>query len=351
MKNIFFLFIILSTHELHSQDKIKSVSFENVFVAKDTLYIDFTDELLLEHPKALCFKGGNLIWGQKNSFFSFDQNGALVDYKEIKGRGPGEFERAVHYDCKPNNSFSALDAQSYKISTYFFNSDNNKYTLEDEFRTKNYKTRNFFHLNNSFVTLNELVTPNLKIPALSIYDERGSLKREIGNIPENAQLQFYLEGGGGATKDNYGNIYYTFLGDHRVWKWNSAQDSIYIFNNKPDYFVSPERAIIKRFSNDAIKTIRYSYEITRVTGLFYVEPNLIVQQLEPDNYLMPGTTQNILIEVFMANGVKTYTSINLPNAIAFTYKDLVYIPTDFYNDLIISKGKTAALIGYKFIKP
>ena len=97
-----------------------------------------------------------------------------------------------------------------------------------------------------------------------------------------------------------------------------------------------------------MEKIRYAFEISRITDLFFLSPDLIIQQVEPDNYLKEGAKQKVLIEVFNTSGSKKYSSVQLPNVISFTYKDLVYIPVDFFSNLIAERGKKVALIGYKF---
>lgn len=348
-KFILILFLLASFTTAKSQEKQpSSYSFESLFQPIDTLFITNNEQSLLSSPIDLCFQDSTLIWGEKNRYTTFTHLGSLLNQTMKSGRGPGEYQKASSYSCDDKSvSFSVLDQSLSKISFFRYEENEQTYLFDYEFIIPSNRPKNFTYTNTFFVTLNELMNPELETPAITIYSKDGNKIKTIGEIPINANLQFYIGGGGGITKDNLGNIYYSYLGDHKIWKWNSEEDIISVFNQKPSYFVSPDSLKVTTKFNSAIEIIRYAYEITRVTGLFFVEPDLIIQQLEPDNYLKEGAQQNVLIEVFDTQGSKKYTSIKLPNTIAFTTGELIYIPVDFYYNMLEKEGTSMALIGYK----
>ncbi len=347
MKLLFTLLFVLSYWSANSQNRSSPPTFNELFVPVDTVYIDINNDTFLTTPVNLCFNGNYLVWGAENSITIFSKNRSLLYYQDKKGRGPGEFERAVHYSCN-GNSISVLDRSSNKVSLFRYSKNGKELLFSDEFSISKKRPSKLLDVGHSLFTLNNLLNPNVSEPAISVYKKDGTTVTSVGLIPKSAELQSFIEGSGGITVDDSSNIYYSFLGDHRVWKWSQKKDSVIIFDNKPEYFINTESGNLKKASKSSMEKIRYAFEISRITDLFFLSPDLIIQQIEPDNYLKEGAKQKVLIEVFDTNGIKKYSSVQLPNVISFTYKDLIYIPVDFFSNLISGQGKKAVLIRYKF---
>ncbi|MTI87343.1 MAG: 6-bladed beta-propeller [Balneolaceae bacterium] len=351
MKKRINIYLLILFHLYVTDLVAQNTKFDLLFEKADTLYITLGEDIVFDSPIDLCLGEQNLVWGSRESFVTFSSDdGKYINFQEHKGRGPGKFSGATHYICGPSDSLLILDTAGSKIISFNYNPEEKRYELSHEFKFPLHGARKFAYTQNAFFTLNENPLKRTGLSAITGYTNTGDKINEAGSIPYAASLQSYIIGSGGITTDNKGSIYYSYLGSHKVWKWDSHSDSVTTLNHKPSYYTGSDSTELRLINSNtsAMDEIRYAYAISRVTGLFHAEPNLIIQQFEPDNYL-EGAKQKVMLEIWSTEGKKIHSAVQAPNVISFTKKDLIYIPVDFYADLMEGEGKRIAFIGYRFV--
>ena len=344
---LFLILFIPSKSFCQSNHEVTASAFGTYFTQIDSLFLNVNEEVLLGSAISLFETSlGSWAWGEKQRVSYFNPEGGHVKTVEFAGRGPGEIVRGVdYYYNSANNKISILDASLLRIKIY----DEN-FSFVKEFSLD--KNRNTKHTSNSwghYFTLNEMMF-FYDAPAVSEYDTSGVKVKEWGDIPGVAKVQRPNENGGGITSDHAGNVYYSYQGDYRVWKINFKKDSIVIFNDEPSYFREVDSQKLGK-TRKAMELFYLGYEGTRVTNLFFLEPNIIIQQMETGNpFAKPPQELSYYLEIWKTNGEKLASGVEIPFPIAWTMGGRLAIPTQYPSKMIQKNGKIKAFNIFRFIK-
>ncbi|NGP87636.1 6-bladed beta-propeller [Fodinibius halophilus] len=333
------LFLVTSNNNAFSQyaKQNPSKAFKDLFVKNKEIFISIDENTLLDRPVSILqTKNDQLIWGEKEGIKVFDQSGALIKKVELSGRGPGELIRASQYNLTESN-ITILDASQLKVIVL-----NNDCEFQHEFLVA--KNRTKLHAKSSkgnYYTLNELML-NSETPALSKYDSTGTKIAEWGIVPLTAKTQRANQNGGGITSDGRGNIYYSYQGDFRIWKLNTSENSISIFKNKPSYFKPISQKELQT-TQRARKLFYLGYKGTRLTGLFFLKPNIILQQFETGNpFNKPKEELTYYLEIWNTSGEKLASKIEIPYPIAWVDQNSITLPTMYPSKILQQKGEIKA---------
>jgi hypothetical protein len=334
---IFFSICITKQGISQTPSRSFNSAFNNYFTKSHTLSLNLSDEVYLDKAVSIFKLGNRIFWGEEQRLSYFDKDGNIVKTKNIRGRGPGKVLDAIDYDYNSKGRISILDLSTQKIKIYDQDLNFIKEFLLDRNRSSKFALDN---QNQSF-TLNELLF-TFDALAISKYDSAGSKIGSWGKIPKAGRLQRANEDGGGITTDDNGNVYYFYQGSHKIWKLDASTNSISIFNNKPSYFKQIEDEKIKNAKRSK-KLFYLGYEGTRVMGLYYLQPNIIIQQMETGNpFITPSEELNFYLEVWNTEGKKLASKLQIPFPIAWTNADSIAILKQYTSGLLEESGNTEA---------
>ena len=328
----FFLLLQISCSKKGADSRVSKVE-EYKLSHVGEFNVNIPSNMALDIPVNIQISNdGTIFWGEKNRILTFVENGKKrVNIFESKGRGPGEILSASYYQVYNSDHFALLDNSQAKITVF----DSSKSHLYDV-PLSNMRTKKFVALNNStFATFNTAVYKK-DIPAISLHNKDGKLIHQWGKIPYYALLQSNRNGGG-VTKDENGNIYYSFLGGYKIWKVNTETGDMTTFSQKPFYFDGVNREDIDKSHNNLKALIEYSFKVSRVTGLFFMQPNLILQQIDDGNPWEGEKVQKYL-EIWNTEG-KKLGQAELSHMIACIKDNNIYVFADTPSKLIKNASK------------
>jgi len=319
-------------------------TFFNYFESEaDTLFIQISEGLFLGTPAQIKVSPtGEILWGEQSRFHIFNSDGEWILSKEAGGRGPGEFTQANSYIFDKNGDLYLHAITQFKIIR--FKAETN-YSEFDEISIPVANFNKFTVTTEQIVGL--LMTKNQLSPAhaLTVLGKDGESEK-FGDIPNSAVLQHSITEGGGISNDQRSRFFYSYLGDHRIWAVNYKNNNEVVFSEAPEYYTGPESGVIQRLSG-AMERVQYAFRVTRNTGLFYLQSGFLIQQFEPDNYLLPGSRQRVIIEIWSESGNKIATGIEIPQLIADAASDNLFILAGHPAEIAENAGKVPLLISYQ----
>lgn len=313
---------------LNNVSSSQNLSLSSNLEKVDEYWIEPPSSLLLDLPSNIqILDDGKVLWGEETRIILFSQDGKSVEVQEKAGRGPGELLSSTYYQVDNEKNIAILDKRQYKIAQF-----NTTFDHLGDVPFSGVRTKQFVVIGDGkYATFNDLVT-NKSDPAVSLFNKEGKLVNEWGNIPYYALLQANRNGGG-IVKDSEENIYYSYLGGYKIWKINRKANKISIFDQKPDYFDGTDKEKISNVVGNLQKLIPHSFEISRVSGLFFLKPNIIVQQIDDGNPWRDEEVQ-LYLEMWNTKGKKIADNVEIPHWIADTNGDLIYLLSDTYSNII-----------------
>ena len=306
-------------------------SQEYKLVKQSEFYLNIVDNFFLGRPTNIeILDKKTLAWGEKTRLLFLGENGNEVDVFNPQGRGPGEFMESFYFQTYGSGNFAIYSAGQLKISLFDFTKNHLK-----DFSTHMVRPKKFVVLENGentfFSTFNDMQFQQ-QGAAVSLYNSNGEITKEFGEIPPYALLQD-PRNGGGITTDLQGNIYYSYLGGHKVWKIDTKNEKLSVFDQKPSYFDQVNAETIFSLGRDIQKIIAHSFKVSRVSGLFFVEPNLIIQLIDDGNP-WEGEEVRHYLEVWNTKGEKVASKIEVSHWVAGTNGGLIYVYSDSISELV-----------------
>lgn len=342
MKHYFVLlfFPLLVSPNLSAQTTAKH-KYKLTHVGNVTISIPSAIEL--GYPVNVCvLSDGNILWGEKNRFLLFKKgpNGTYrIEKFNKKGSGPGEIEKATRYVASTDlNRFAIWDRGLQKFSVY-----NLPTSHVYDVPVQNASSKLFVTLKNHLIASFNDPGQGKQNFAVSVYNKHGNIVHQWGKIPYYAKLQEYRDGGG-ITKDDKGNIYYSYLGGYKIWKIDPKTNKVSVFSDKPAYFDEANRDKLKRADNNQSinPLMAYSFTISRVSGLYFLEPDVIIQQID-DGDPWKKEKVNSYLEIWNTNGKKIASKIEIPQWIAGVRERKIYSYAESATKLIKKSDKQATL--------
>jgi len=293
-----------------------SSDFKDIFINEREIHLRNIDSLKIIQPYNVIVNNKNqIIWCDlKMPIYFFDFYGNLVKTYNKVGNGPGEVKN------------TPILKQDKRGIYYLFNKAKQSITILDD--NLNYKY-NFFiknanHAKNvaisnegGIIIQREASLGSMK-PAILKYNKDGGLEGEWGKIPYIAFTQETLDGGGIVT-DLQGNIFYSYLSDYKLYKIDIKDSLLTILDNKPSYFIEAKKNKINL--KDYTSTIKYVFKTSRIQGLFFVEPNIIIQQVIQG---VKNKTQ-VFLEIWRTSGEKIYSGVKSPGIIIGSFRDNIML--------------------------
>lgn len=306
----------------------QSSNSSKLFLEKvDEYSISISEDQVLGNPTSIRFDNSRLLWGEKSNAYFFDSNGTLLQSAEFKGRGPGEILAGMDYQILNDGRIFILDFEQYKISVF-----DSVFNLVKDIPINKLNSKQIEVINDStFFTFNDLIFQRAEA-AVTLFNNNGEIKGEWGKTPEYALLQD-VRNGGGITSDNQGNIYYSYLGGHKLWKLNTYTGQIDVFDHKPDYFIEADPEKISSLGTNISEIISYSFQVSRVSGLFFLEPNYIIQQIDTGNP-WEGEDTRIFLEIWNTDGNKLASKLEINHWIADVEGENIYVLRDTATNLL-----------------
>lgn len=310
--------------QINYHDSTKYKQLYELFEYHGEFELKVPDEVFLgPSPELIASeKLGVIVWGEKDRFHVFDSTGRYIHTKDNKGRGPGEITNVSRYSFGNAKRFVVFDQSQFRIVVYdsLYQHDYTingagwnveKITVNQDyiFVLKDFKQRNI----------------SVKSPAVTQLSNQGEEIRNWGTIPPAGLLQ-RNRNGGGIVADQKGNIYYTHLGTHELFKIDLDQEQVLEFSEMPDYYRTVDLKRLKKYEKDHIKRIRYSMELVRLMDVFFLKPDYILQYFTDGAF---GDAYEIKrsVEIWNTKGKKIATEVILPWTIEFTMGDRIFIPT------------------------
>lgn len=291
--------------------KIKNISINYI----DSLIVQI-DSIAINDAKLIHITNDILYWFDSISpeLFIFNRDLSLSEHIDYTGRGPGEFNTSYKIDISKKNNIRIYDFQTKKINIF-----NGLRNYSSSFHFSEYEVNRLAAVDDSRLFLQLRNIKSDLDPAFILIDTAGVELMNGGKRPENAIIQDVISGGSIAYDKNE-NIYYSYGSDYRIWKVNLKTQIITIFNNKPVYFLESEAEEIRKLNQR--EYAKYYFEHSRTWNIFYVEPNLIVQQIYPQR---PQKNNNYsYLEIFDTTGIKVGTKILFQNEIINVQNGKIY---------------------------
>lgn len=288
-------------------------SFDSLFTYKTQ--ISFSENVLLSTPSGIIINSNNIIWSEyKGGIYEFDMKGKLLKKLSSFGDGPGEFNvvRSIARDLKSN--LYVFDSAKLKIIRY-----DSTWSFLNSFvlRPGGFKKMAVDSVGNIYTLLEGSFSD--KSTAVIKYDKNGKILGRWGEIPTTATMQEYLYGGG-ITIDKKSNIYYSYMSDHKILKTDSNGDRIQEWENKPSYFRETNEDEARKYRESDI--INYSWKVSRVSGLFFIEPGIILQQIYTGN---PKEMETVIsyLELWDISGKKIISSLFVPYEVIYAFENKI----------------------------
>lgn len=303
-----------------------SKNFKDIFINNDSIQIKNADSLALVEPRYIFVDNkSRIIWCDfRLPIYFFDFNGNLVKTYNKMGNGPGEI------------TGSPILMQDKSGLYYLFNEVKKNMTILD----KNLAYKYSFFIKSPNVVRNitidkqgDVIIQNNALfgsmkPAIERYSKNGKLLGKWGTIPFIAFSQDALDGPGVVT-DLEGNIYYSYLTDYKLYKIDIKDSSLTIFDNKPSYFIAAKENKIHPRAKNVSSTIKYVFTVSRVNKIFFIEPDIIIQQIIQGRY----KKTKVFLEIWNTNGKKIYTKVKSPGFIIGSFKNKILFTKQDFNNL------------------
>lgn len=318
--------VVLLSNPLFSQES----DFDNLFSLKLEISFNLDADTFLKVPiRVIALNDESLLWGETDSFYILSHSGEVVHYYKKIGGGPCEFRTVDAYTADSDGNIFVISRSKSSILHFRAGTD-----LEciGEYNLTRFRPRHISVYNEQLYLQNERIQ-DTDIPAITKIDINSLRTTGYGNIPQIAKLQSGIGETGGMDVDSDGNVYFGYLGMHEIIRLTREDNRISSWSIKPEYFKAPELAKVRSL-NRSMDFFTYAQETTRLTGLFITSGDILIQQFEPDNYLLPGAKQRTVLEVWDTSGNKLATNVESPQKIAFISGDIIYFWVNFPNDLL-----------------
>lgn len=279
------------------------------------MQISFPENVFLSHPSGLIINSDNIIWSEyKGGIYKFDLKGNFLNKLNSIGDGPGEFNVVRSIGNDSNLNLYIFDSAKLKLIRY-----DSTWSFLNSFVLKpgGFKKMIVDSSGNIYTLLEGAFGDNST--AVIKYDKNGKILKQWGEIPTTATMQEYLLGGG-ITIDKKSNIYYSYISDYKIWKTDCNGDRFQEWDNKPSYFRETDEDEVRKYHESDI--INYSWKVSRVSGLFYIEPGIIIQQIYTGNPKEKETVFSYL-ELWDISGKKIISSISVPNEIIYAFENKI----------------------------
>ncbi len=269
---------------------------------------------------AILDNDGDLFLCTENSIYKYDKYGNLNSLHNAYGRGPGEFQ-IVNSCTIMGKKLIVNDNQKREL--IIFDKDSLKYLNGKTFK-KN-RIRSLVASDSTFYSLNQS-SFGYRTNALSEFDINLNEEKILNSpVPEFAYVGS-TRNGGGITISNNGNIYFGFIVSPVIWKFDTHSSKLFQFEVLTDDHKVLDPKIVSSFGNDHMKHIPYTFSISRMMGLFFVEPNLILRVTEHGN---PWKDEQVkLVADFINDTGELITTLEIPNRIKFAFGNHIYIERD-----------------------
>jgi len=248
-----------------SKTESYSIIKDSVFVLEIPISIVSDEELNLY----LCFK---------NSIIKLNSEGEITTIRRAYGRGPGELHSVL--TCSIDSNFLFVYDDEKKELMKFSKDD---LDFIDVRITGRDRIKFITSYNDNVYLLNKSAFVNT-ISALSVYRGKEFIKEDIDiDIPKYSYLGATRNGGGMTISQYSGYLYYSYLPYPYIWIFNPQTGESKKINIQSDSYKGIDESDVQRLGNDHVGHISYSFSISRVMGLYFVEPNFIVQMTEHGN--------------------------------------------------------------------
>lgn len=259
---------------------------------KDQINIEYSDSILTTmYPSSVLLFKDFIIWAEGfPPIYLLDKFGKSIKNIGLKGRGPGEINsiRGIDFDLFGN--YYIYDNSQLKI--LIFDKDfKYKYQI-----TLNRNFRKFVvdNLGNIYCLLHDRDDGG---GAIIKYDKYGNIIGEWGEIPLGARFHRRLIGGG-LCLDNENNVYFSYMGDYRIWKSDSIGNNLRELNEKPEGFIEVDTDYLNKLNRNEV--VKYHFEVSITIGLFYLEDGHLVQVIR--NPIENGRKSNETLVIRDLNG-------------------------------------------------
>lgn len=162
---------------------------------------------------------------------------------------------------------------------------------------------------------------------MSKYDRTGNLLKEWGEYSPGRILQERSNGGGIVTDGQF--VYYSYLGDHKIWKYDFEGNLINIFDHAPEYYRTLDyNKLSGMCQNDILKIY---FDACKMWGIYYVEQGYIIQEFTFGNP-REGEEVEKYLEIWDNEGNKIITNLKAEKyKILGAFKDKVVFIDEVHN--------------------
>ena len=250
---------------------IKGENFNEVFTLSDSIQLEYSDSVLLNIPTSVLISNNKIIWSEYNPpFYVFNMKGECIKKIGVKGRGPNELMSIRLIVAGSRSDYYIFDSNGMKVLVL----DNN-YQPRKQFPLKQigFKKLTVDNSGNIYTLSDDAYMGD----ATSViqYDSNGNKISEWKTNSIGSIFQRYLKGGG-ICHDKNNNIYYSFMGDYRIWRIKDGKAEE-ISDERPPFFIEIDKDKLKKMSQREV--IKYHFNVSRVIGLYYLDPGFILQQV------------------------------------------------------------------------
>lgn len=281
---------------------------------KDQINIEYSDSILTTmYPSSVIILKDFIIWAEEfPPIYLLDKYGKSIRIIGLKGRGPGEITsiRGIDFDLFGN--YYIYDNSQLKI--LIFDKDfkyKNQMTLKRNFRK--FVVDNF---SNIYCLLHDKGSD--RKGAIIKYDKYGNIIGEWGEIPLGARFHRRLIGGG-LCIDNENNVYFSYIGDYRIWKSDSIGNNLRELNEKPEGFIEVDTDYLEKLNRNEV--VKYHFEVSRTMGLFYLDDGYLVQVIR--NPIENSRKYNEILVIRDLDGKIENQIKGLSNVVSTTVNDII----------------------------
>lgn len=202
-----------------------------------------------------------IIVMQEHGFYAFNMNGDLSQSYLKEGRGPGEFE-FLNSATVLNDTLYIYDSPLRKLMK--FGCSDKAIVFKNEIFLRTLSSRNFTVTDEGDIYFLNSHSPSSTIPAVQSFNSNGERKSDYSSTPVTAALSRGLMGGGIVYSQSTNSIYYSYLGDSRLFKIDLTNNELKEFDTSPSYYIGISEREIKSIADNLTALILKAYEISRI---------------------------------------------------------------------------------------
>ncbi len=236
------------------------------------------------------------------------------------GNGPGDLGFVDALAVGPDGSSYVYDGNNRRVGIYDVN-----YEFVNSFPVKVDRLKRMA-VNNHGVLYFLRENHYRGGAAVLAYDAQGTLLHSWGKIPYTAKVQMNLFGGGIGV-DDIGNVYYSYISDHKIFKTNSSGELLSVFDAEPPYYKGPDENRLQKWDGKEasleMERVRYFYGLSQMRGLFLAKgtPFLFQYFLTPDP---KEKRMKLSLELWHTDGFKIASDVKSPGELRFADDRFLY---------------------------